>query len=99
MTAASSCRFPPLVDALEALTDRIWALSTPLPAPTETGVVDDRDRTIVALLSTGATDAAIARHLGISQRTVERRIRAILDLLGVTTRFQAGVQAGRRNWI
>jgi DNA-binding NarL/FixJ family response regulator len=57
-------------------------------------------RVYLALLEhPGSTDAAIARHLGISQQTVERRIRAILDLLGVTTRFQAGVQAGRRNWI
>jgi DNA-binding CsgD family transcriptional regulator len=90
---------PQLVEAAEALADRVWMLSTALPTLNDTEVADDRDRTIVLLLSTGATDAAIARHLGVSQRTVERRVRAILDLLGVTTRFQAGVQAGRRGWI
>jgi DNA-binding NarL/FixJ family response regulator len=35
----------------------------------------------------------------VSQRTVERRVRALMDQLGAGTRFQAGVQAGRRGLI
>jgi DNA-binding NarL/FixJ family response regulator len=41
----------------------------------------------------------IARQVRISQRTVERRLRAIMDELGATTRFQAGVQAAKRGLV
>jgi DNA-binding NarL/FixJ family response regulator len=66
--------------------------------PTDQGG-DRRDRTILALMAAGATDATIARQTGISQRTVERRVRALMDQLGAGTRFQAGVQAARRGLI
>lgn len=59
---------------------------------------DDRDRRILGLLATGATDQMIARSLGVSTRTVERRIRSLMEHLGSATRFQAGVQAARRGW-
>lgn len=58
-----------------------------------------RDRRILALMAGGATDDAIARHLGLGRRTVARRVSAILDRLGATTRFQAGVQAARCGWL
>lgn len=90
---------PALVTAFESLVDRLWDLATPLPARGSAMPIDTRDQAILLLLASGATDAAIARHLTISQRTVERRIRALLEQLGVTTRFQAGVQAARRGWI
>jgi DNA-binding NarL/FixJ family response regulator len=41
----------------------------------------------------------VARQLGISQRTVERDIRKMMDDLNATTRFQAGVQAARRGLV
>jgi DNA-binding NarL/FixJ family response regulator len=41
----------------------------------------------------------IARQLRLSRRTVTRRIAALLDRLGATTRFQAGVQAATRGWL
>jgi len=58
-----------------------------------------RDQMILALLAAGAPDATIARQAGVSQRTVERRVRALMDQLGAGTRFQAGVQAARRGMI
>lgn len=61
--------------------------------------LDERDRRILGLLATGASDQLIARHTGVSTRTVERRIRFLMDLLGAATRFQAGVAATRRGWI
>ena len=47
----------------------------------------------------GVTDAAIARQTGFSQRTVERRVRHVMERLGAQTRFQAGVQAVHRGWL
>ncbi|MDQ2757215.1 MAG: LuxR C-terminal-related transcriptional regulator [Actinomycetota bacterium] len=50
-------------------------------------------------MSAGVADASIARQTGVSQRTVERRIRSLMERLGAGTRFQAGVQAVRRGWL
>ncbi|MBO1753857.1 LuxR C-terminal-related transcriptional regulator [Allobranchiibius sp. CTAmp26] len=57
----------------------------------------DQERTILQMMAAGASDAAIARHMKLSQRTVERRVRALMDRLNATTRFQAGVLAVRRD--
>ena len=50
-------------------------------------------------LAGGAKDEQIARALGLSLRTVRRRVAEILDELGADSRFQAGVEAVRRGWI
>lgn len=83
--------------------------STPARPETETApeaelpslvmALDKRDRKILAMLAAGASDANISRQMQISQRTVERRVRTLLEQLGATTRFQAGAQAVRRGWI
>ena len=61
--------------------------------------LDRRDVDLLSLLSAGRSDSTIARLSGISLRTVERRVRSLMDRLGAKTRFQAGVQAARRGWI
>ena len=61
--------------------------------------LDRRDARILSLLSDGRSDATIARQSGVSLRTVERRVRALMDRLDAKTRFQAGAQAARRGWI
>jgi len=50
-------------------------------------------------MAAGAPDASIARQAGVSQRTVERRLRSLMDRLGAETRFQAGVLAVHRGWL
>lgn len=50
-------------------------------------------------LAAGAHDEQIARKLGISLRTVRRRVAALMTELGADSRFQAGVEAARRGWI
>ena len=91
--------------ALAALFEVAYELATPL-GPTlqrvaggEDAPLDDRDRRILGWLATGASDQQIARHLGVSTRTVERRVAALMNVLGSATRFQSGVQAARRGWI
>ena len=66
-----------------------------VPAATWVGSLADlspRQKQIVALMATGHGDAAIAATLGVSVRTVRADIAALLDLLGVRTRFAAGVR-------
>jgi DNA-binding CsgD family transcriptional regulator len=92
-------RARPLVAGLVALNDKLWDLGAPLNRGTGASTAERRDQTILALLAAGAPDATIARQTGVSQRTVERRVRALMDQLGAGTRFQAGVQAARRGLI
>lgn len=91
-------RLRPTVLALVATLDAIWRLGTPL-ARVQDSELDPRDVQVLSLLAAGVSDVTIARQTGISQRTVERRVRALMDRLGANTRFQAGVQAARRGWI
>jgi len=91
-----------LASALMDMCVGLFALAAPLPrTPRGPSVsrLPDRDAQILVLLAAGASDLTIARQLSISQRTVERRIRSILEYLGATTRFQAGATAVRRGFL
>ncbi|WEH40516.1 helix-turn-helix transcriptional regulator [Streptomyces sp. AM 2-1-1] len=57
------------------------------------------DRRILALLHLGMTDSAIARHLGVGHRTVQRRLQKLMAQVGASTRFQLGWHAARNDWI
>lgn len=88
-----------MVHALLTLADRLWALATPMTRGSSPTELEPRDAAILRLMAAGAPDASIARQAGVSQRTVERRLRSLMDRLGAETRFQAGVQAVRRGWL
>ncbi|GAA2837867.1 response regulator transcription factor [Kribbella solani] len=55
-----------------------------------------RQVTIGRMMATGAKDAAIARDLGLSLRTVRSEISALIAGLGAKSRFQAGCLLVRR---
>lgn len=93
-----------LLTGLIGVFEMLWSLGIPIPdqagrpsAPTAT--FDGTSRQVLSLLAAGATDEAIARQLGLSSRTVQRRVRRLEHVLGASTRFQAGVQAARRGLI
>jgi len=88
-----------LLTALSNVFDTLWRLAIPVSAGGVDGLIDDRDRGILTLMASGATDDAIARRLELSRRTVVRRVAVLMTRLGATTRFQAGVQAARRGWL
>jgi DNA-binding NarL/FixJ family response regulator len=52
---------------------------------------------LVSLLAGGLNDKTIASELGISTRTLDRRILTLMRSLGARTRFQAGWVAARRD--
>ncbi|WP_328314717.1 LuxR C-terminal-related transcriptional regulator [Streptomyces sp. NBC_00442] len=58
-----------------------------------------RHRELVRMLAGGLTDEAMARKLGISERTVRRLVSELTERLGAASRFQAGVSAVRLGWL
>lgn len=54
---------------------------------------------VLTLMASALTDEAIARSLDMSVRTVRRNVGAIMEILGVSTRFAAGAAAVKRGWI
>jgi DNA-binding CsgD family transcriptional regulator/DNA-binding MarR family transcriptional regulator len=85
-----------LLDALLRLFELLWQQASPLTPSTAEGPLTSEDRQLLSLAAAGLTDQAIARRLGVAQRTVERRMQRILKTLNATTRFQAGLRAGQR---
>lgn len=85
-----------LVEALTLLFELYWERSAAVPE--ERGGVDER-AFLVRQLASGAKDEQIARTLGLSLRTVRRRVAELMIELGVDTRFQAGAEAVRRGWL
>lgn len=54
---------------------------------------------LARLLASGAKDESVARHLGLSVRSLSRLVAELSDELGAGSRFQAGVSASRRGWV
>ncbi|GLY69300.1 helix-turn-helix domain-containing protein [Amycolatopsis taiwanensis] len=91
-----------LLDALVALFEILWRSALPLPARSVEAIAADPanppDPALFTLLAAGLKDEAAARQLGVSLRTVHRRVSELMDELGARTRFQAGLLAARRGW-
>lgn len=87
-----------LITLFEAEWDRGMALSVDGPVDEGPGP-DPASRDLLTLLASGLTDEGIARSLGWSIRTTQRRIRALMDHLGAATRFQLGMSAQARGWL
>lgn len=56
------------------------------------------EREMLALVASGLKDEAAAARLGISPRTLRRRLGATMATLGATNRLQAGYLAAKRGW-
>jgi hypothetical protein len=83
--SAIAIRTPPVVTALDLLFSLLWATSH---AWTDD---DEPWADVLRLLSRGLTDDSVARSLGITSRTVRRRIAEAMGDLGATSRFTLGM--------
>jgi hypothetical protein len=92
-------REPALVGALGALFDNVWERAMAVPGMDLGFDPGGQRRLLLHQLTRGAKDEQIARTLGVSLRTVRRRVAEIMDDLGAESRFQAGVEAVRRGWL
>ncbi|MEU8772571.1 helix-turn-helix domain-containing protein [Streptomyces sp. NPDC048606] len=94
-----------LLEALRGLFEAAWREALPLRlgstgcAEEGAGGPDEVDLEILSLLLAGMTDASVAKHLELGLRTVQRRVKGLMELSGVTTRLQLGWQAYRRGWV
>ena len=101
-TEVALVRESTLLDGLVQLFEQFWRVALPLDAvgsestPVETPGVEPA---LLTLLTAGLTDSAIARQMGWSTRTMNRRMRELFDAIGAQNRFQAGVQAARRGLV
>ncbi|MFI9584688.1 helix-turn-helix domain-containing protein [Streptomyces sp. NPDC052236] len=98
-----------LLDSLMGLFEAVWREALPLrlggdsagnsvlegtaPGP------DATDLEILSLLLAGMTDASVAKQLELGLRTVQRRVKGLMELTGVTTRLQLGWQAHAKGWV
>ncbi|HEY1642893.1 MAG TPA: hypothetical protein VGG35_19540 [Streptosporangiaceae bacterium] len=93
----------PLTRTLTALFEELWRRATPASLsaaqPPEPGMPSGSDLRLLSLMLGGLTDDAIARQLGISRRTVQRRVLRLIAVAGAQTRLQLIWRAGERGWL
>ncbi|MFF8913039.1 helix-turn-helix domain-containing protein [Streptomyces sp. NPDC015032] len=96
-----------LLTALVHLFEKEWAQARPMYT-TSTGVREEPaadqqptegEMEVLGLLLAGISDRRTASQLGLSIRTVERRIRRLMDLAGAESRLQLGWHAARAGWL
>ena len=89
-----------LLDLVTSIFEEYWRAATAfLPVAAPLTAEEEIDRDLLRLLLLGVTDAAAASQLGISLRTVQRRVADLMEIAGVTTRMQLGAEAVRRAWV
>ncbi|MGP3982162.1 helix-turn-helix domain-containing protein [Streptomyces sp. KR80] len=95
-----------LTESLMGLFESVWREALPLRlgtdgAPYEDGPdgPDGVDLEILSLLLAGLTDASVAKQLDLGLRTVQRRVKRLMELTGVATRLQLGWHAYELGWV
>ncbi|MEU6097249.1 helix-turn-helix transcriptional regulator [Streptomyces sp. NPDC047079] len=94
-----------LLELLSGLFESVWRDALPLrlgPSGATEQAPDGPDGTdleVLSLLLAGLTDASVAKQLDLGLRTVQRRVKRLMELTGVTTRLQLGWQAYERGWV
>jgi hypothetical protein len=96
-----------LQESLLAVFDRTWSVAEPVRVTPSGPVCGDPavavpcpdDLRLLTLLLDGLTDEAIATKLDLGTRTVQRRVRDLIEAAGARTRLQLIWQATRHGWI
>ncbi|MFK0258248.1 LuxR C-terminal-related transcriptional regulator [Streptomyces sp. NPDC090445] len=93
---------PGILAALLDLFEQAWNTAVPLgatlPEDPQTSLTHT-ERELMRLLSSGLTDEAAGQRLGISSRTVGRHMASIMERLGASSRFEAGIKAAHKGWL
>lgn len=97
MEGAVLLRAPVIVAALRGYFELLWAAAVPVEGAA-VKVTPEQDQ-VLRLVLTGMTDAAIARHLGISERTVRRHVGGLQEALNANNRVTLAAAAVREGWV
>lgn len=92
-------REPMIVAAFTALFERSFERALPVAGEQAEGDAGTGDLQLLRLLGRGLKDESIARYLGVSLRTVRRRVAHLMDVHAAETRFQLGVAAARADLV
>src|SRR5581483_8848219 len=87
------------VSPLRVLFETWWSLANDISLYMTSTEFEADTRLLLRLLSEGYKDESVAHQLGLSVRTVRRRIANLMGTLNAHSRFQAGVAAMRRGWL
>ena len=90
-----------VLQGLIALFNATWEAALPLGAQLRSGNrrLEGVDRNLLTMLASGLHDGEIARQVGVSRRTLSRRLEILMARAGATSRFQLALQAHRRGWV
>jgi DNA-binding CsgD family transcriptional regulator len=78
----------------------LWERATPIGEPVDrAGGLTPSQREVLKLFAEGLERQEIAKRLNCHINTVDRHMAAIMEQLGVQSRFAAGAAAVRRRWI
>ncbi|WP_155370741.1 helix-turn-helix domain-containing protein [Catellatospora vulcania] len=92
-----------MLHALVALFDSHWQAAVPIRVPgggaDHAGGPDEAELYVLSLVVGGVPDKAIASQLGVSRRTVQRRLDRLMALAGVDTRAGLAYHAARCGWL
>lgn len=92
-------REPAVVRSLDLQFDALWDAGHSVGTGPHDTLNDQGVREVLELLRSGASDRTAARKLGVSDRTIRRRVAAVMELLGASSRFEAGAKAARAGWV
>ena len=92
-------REPAMVLSFRAQFAGLWKSAHSVGVGPEDSLGSETVRETLEILKSGVTDEVAARRLGVSVRTVRRRVAAVLELLGAASRFEAGVKAVEAGWL
>lgn len=88
-----------LLATLGVLFDRLWREATLFGvadgAAATSAKLDEFEHQILTLLAAGLSETVIAHQLGVSPRTVSRRVERLMDLHRARSRFQLGLRAAK----
>ncbi|MGW2763694.1 helix-turn-helix domain-containing protein [Streptomyces sp. NPDC001275] len=94
-----------LLESLMGLFEAVWREAMPIRLggggrpEEESNGPDAMDLEVLSLLLAGLTDASVAKQLDLGLRTVQRRVKGLMELTGVSTRLQLGWHAYERGWV
>ncbi|MFF3325583.1 helix-turn-helix domain-containing protein [Streptomyces sp. NPDC002889] len=95
-----------LLESLTALFESVWRAALPLRLGVRGEISEEAaagpdatDLEVLSLLLAGMTDASVAKQLDLGLRTVQRRVKGLMELTGATTRLQLGWHAYAKGWV